>query len=100
MVSGCAARMGSQLPRGTFKTPITIKDVLNSRMIAYAFRLLQCRPVTRGSGALILVAAECVRDVPQSPPGACALRLDDHKIAFFTSYISAPRWAANWSKCR
>jgi acetyl-CoA acetyltransferase len=45
-------------PRATFKTPITVEDVLNSRMIAYPFRLLQCCLVTDGGGAVILVAAE------------------------------------------
>jgi len=52
-------------PRATFKTPITVEDVLNSRMIAYSFRLLQCCLVTDGGGALILVAAERARDFPQ-----------------------------------
>src|SRR6516164_3004841 len=42
-------------PRATFKTPITVEDGLNSRMIAYPFRLLQCCLVTDGGGALILV---------------------------------------------
>jgi acetyl-CoA acetyltransferase len=53
-------------PRATFKTPITVEDVLNSRTIAYPFRLLQCCLVTDG-GALILVAAERAKDVPQKP---------------------------------
>jgi hypothetical protein len=52
-------------PRATFRTLITVKDVLNSRMIAYPFRLLQCCLVTDGGGALILVAAERARDFPQ-----------------------------------
>jgi len=51
----------------TFKTPITVADVLNSRMIAYPFRLLQCCLVTDCGGALILVAAERARDFPQKP---------------------------------
>jgi acetyl-CoA acetyltransferase len=46
----------------------SIEDVLNSRMIAYPFRLLQCCLVTDGRGALILVAAERARDFPQSLP--------------------------------
>ena len=54
-------------PRATFKTPITVEDVLNSRMIAYPFRLLQCCLVTDGGGALILVSAERAKDFPQKP---------------------------------
>ena len=50
-----------------FKAPITVEDVLNSRMIAYPFRLLQCCLVTDGGGALILVATERARDFPHKP---------------------------------
>jgi acetyl-CoA acetyltransferase len=60
--------MGAKNPRATFKTPITVGDALNSRMIAYPFQLLQCCLVTDGGGALILVAAERARDFPQSLP--------------------------------
>src|SRR6266850_1238205 len=62
----CSAN-GRQRTRATFKAPITVEDVLNSRMIAYPFRLLQCCLVTDGGGALILVAAERARDFPQKP---------------------------------
>ena len=54
-------------PRATFKDPITVDDVLNSRMIAYPFRLLMCCLVTDGGGALILASAERARDFPQPP---------------------------------
>jgi acetyl-CoA acetyltransferase len=65
MVSVVQREWAAKNPRATFKTPITVEDVLNSRMIAYRFRLLQCCLVTDGGGALILVAAECAKDFPQ-----------------------------------
>ena len=54
-------------PRATFRDPISVDDVLNSRMIAYPFRLLQCCLVTDGGGALILVSRERARDFPTKP---------------------------------
>ena len=59
--------MGGPKPRATFRDPITVEDVLNSRMIAYPFRLLQCCLVTDGGGALILASAERARDFPTKP---------------------------------
>jgi acetyl-CoA acetyltransferase len=58
MVSVVQREWAAKNPRATFKTPITVEDVLNSRMIAYPFGLLQCCLVTDGGGALILVSAE------------------------------------------
>ena len=54
-------------PRAFMKAPITVEDVLNSRMIAYPFRLLECCLVTDGGGALILTAAERADEFPQKP---------------------------------
>src|SRR6201996_3013169 len=67
MVAVVQREWAAKNPRATFKAPITVEDVLNSRMIAYPFRLLQCCLVTDGGGALILVAAERARDFPQKP---------------------------------
>jgi acetyl-CoA acetyltransferase len=67
MVSVVQREWAGKNPRATFKTPITVDDVLNSRMIAYPFRLLQCCLVTDGGGALILVSAERAEDFPQKP---------------------------------
>ena len=49
-------------PRATFRDPITVEDVLNSRMIAYPFHLLECCLVTDGGGALILTTADRAKD--------------------------------------
>ncbi len=51
-------------PRASYRDPITVADVLNSRMIAYPFHLLECCLVTDGGGALILTAAERAKDFP------------------------------------
>jgi acetyl-CoA acetyltransferase len=67
MVSVVQREWAARNPRATFKEPITVEDVLNSRMIAYPFCLLQCCLVTDGGGALILVAAERAKDFPQKP---------------------------------
>src|SRR6266481_6727281 len=67
MVSVVQREWAGKNPRATFKTPITVEDVLNSRMIAYPFRILQCCLVTDGGGALILTSADRARDFPQKP---------------------------------
>lgn len=54
-------------PRAAFKDPVTIDDVLNSKMIAYPFRLLQCCLVTDGGGALILTSSDRAKDFPTKP---------------------------------
>jgi len=51
MVSVVQREWAAKNPRATFRQPITVEDVLNSRMIAYPFRLLQCCLVTAGGGA-------------------------------------------------
>ena len=66
MVSVVQREWAAKNPRATFRAPITVEDVLNSRMIAYPFRLLQCCLVTDGGGALILVAAERAKDSRKS----------------------------------
>lgn len=54
-------------PRAFARDPITVDDVLESRMIAYPFRKLLCCVVTDGGGALILTRAERAKDFPTKP---------------------------------
>ena len=56
MVAVVQREWAAKNPRATMKAPITVEDVLNSRMIAYPFRILQCCLVTDGGGALILTS--------------------------------------------
>jgi acetyl-CoA acetyltransferase len=67
MVSVVQREWAAKNPRASFKDPITVDDVLNSKMIAYPFRILQCCVVTDGGGALILTSADRARDFPQKP---------------------------------
>ncbi|HSL57764.1 MAG TPA: hypothetical protein VK866_07975 [Acidimicrobiales bacterium] len=54
-------------PRASYRDPITVDDVLSSRMIAWPFTKLLCCLVTDGGGALILTSAERANDFPQRP---------------------------------
>src|SRR5271170_5913325 len=67
MVAVVQREWAAKNPRATFHDPITVEDVLNSRMIAYPFRLLQCCLVTDGGGALILTTADRAKDFPTKP---------------------------------
>ena len=86
MVSVVQREWAAKNPRATFKDPITVEDVLNSRMIAYPFRLLMCCLVTDGGGALILTSAERARDFPQKP--VYLLGTGESR--------SRRRWSARW----
>lgn len=67
MVAVVQREWASKNPRASFREPITVEDVLKSRMIAYPFHLLECCLVTDGGGALILVSGERARDFPRKP---------------------------------
>ena len=52
-------------PRAMFRDTITTADVLESRMVAYPFHLLECCLVTDGGGALIVTSADRAADFPK-----------------------------------
>jgi acetyl-CoA acetyltransferase len=54
-------------PNASYRTPITLEDHQNSRMIADPFRLLDCCPSTVAAGAVIITSAERARDLPNKP---------------------------------
>ncbi len=67
MVAVIQREWAGRNPRASFRDPISVDDVLESRMIAYPFHLLECCLVTDGGGALILVSAERAGDF-EAPP--------------------------------
>ena len=67
MVAVVQREWAAQNPRASYRDPITVKDVLDSRMIAYPFRKLMCCLVTDGGGALILTSASRAKDFPRKP---------------------------------
>jgi acetyl-CoA acetyltransferase len=63
-----ATRKWAQLnPRAAMRDPITIDDVLKSRMIAWPFNLLDCCVVTDGGGALVVTSADRAKYRKQKP---------------------------------
>ncbi|HTO70158.1 MAG TPA: thiolase [Myxococcota bacterium] len=67
MVAVVQREWASRNPRAMYRDPLTVADVLASRVIAWPFHLLECCLVTDGGGALVLVAAERARDFPARP---------------------------------
>ena len=64
-------RWAAKNPRAMYRDPITVDDVLASRIVAYPFHLLECCLVTDGGGALIVTSADRAGDFPK-PAGARA----------------------------
>ncbi|HET9476045.1 MAG TPA: lipid-transfer protein [Dehalococcoidia bacterium] len=57
----------SRNPRAFFRGPISIDDVLKSRMIADPLHLLDCSLETDGACALVITSAERSRDLKETP---------------------------------
>jgi acetyl-CoA acetyltransferase len=66
-VAVATRRWAEKNPRAMMRDPLTIEEVLASRVIAYPIHLLECCLVTDGGGALVLVSAERAKDFPKKP---------------------------------
>jgi acetyl-CoA acetyltransferase len=62
----CRAHAGLN-PNAQYRDPITVEDVVSSRMIADPLHLLDCCVISDGGGALIMTTAERARDLRQQP---------------------------------
>ena len=54
-------------PRAMMREPLTIDDVLASRMISWPLHLLDCCLVTDAGGAVVVTSAARARDLPKPP---------------------------------
>jgi acetyl-CoA acetyltransferase len=54
-------------PHAIYRDPITVDDVLDSRMIADPLHKLDCCAITDGGGAILMTTAERAQDLPQPP---------------------------------
>ena len=63
-----AARRWAQMnPEATQRDPLTIEDVLSSRMVSDPLSVRDCCLVTDGAGAYVLVRADRAKDLKQKP---------------------------------
>jgi acetyl-CoA acetyltransferase len=54
-------------PNAKMRSPITVDDVLGSRMISRPLHLLDCCIISDGGGAVVLTSLERARDLPKPP---------------------------------
>jgi acetyl-CoA C-acetyltransferase len=54
-------------PNAKYRDPITVEDVLASRMISSPLHLLDCCMISDGGGALVLTSLERARDLKKAP---------------------------------
>jgi acetyl-CoA acetyltransferase len=66
-VAVACRKHASMNPAAQMRKPITVDDVLNSRMIADPLHLLDCSLVSDGGAAIIMTSAERARDFPKKP---------------------------------
>jgi acetyl-CoA acetyltransferase len=63
-----STRKWAQLnPRAMMREPLTVDDVLASRMISWPLHLLDCCLVTDAGGAVVVTSAVRARDLPKKP---------------------------------
>jgi acetyl-CoA acetyltransferase len=88
-------RWAEQVPRAQRRDPLTIDDVLNSRMVVYPFHLPECCLVNDGGGALVLVSPERSDDFPKRAVHVVAATeaYDSPTAAGLRDIISAPVFA-------
>jgi acetyl-CoA acetyltransferase len=81
-------------PKALMRDPITVDDVLSSRLIAWPFHLLDCCLVTDAGGAVIVTSAARARDCAKPPvyvlgTGECVTHQMVSQMPSFSSWDAA-----------
>ena len=66
-VAVATRKWASLNPRAIMREPLTIDEVLSSRLISWPLRLLDCCLVTDAGGAVVVTSAERARDCRRKP---------------------------------
>jgi acetyl-CoA acetyltransferase len=66
-VAVACRKHASMNPAAQMRQPITIEDVLNSKMIAHPLHLLDCSLVSDGGAAVVMTSAERARNFKKKP---------------------------------
>jgi acetyl-CoA acetyltransferase len=66
-VSVATRKWAAKNPNAMFRDPLTVEDVLRSRMISSPLHLLDCCVISDGGGAVVMTTAERARDLPKPP---------------------------------
>ncbi|HEY7907272.1 MAG TPA: acetyl-CoA acetyltransferase [Thermomicrobiales bacterium] len=83
-------------PKAMMRDPITIEDVLTSRMISWPFNLLDCCLVTDAGGAYVMTSVERARDLKQTPIAVLGVG-EGHDHAMISQMPSLTAFAARHS---
>ena len=84
----------SMNPQAKYQSPITVEDVVNSRLVCSPLHLLDCCVISDGGGAIVVASPEVARGCKQAPVwflgGAMAV---EHRSAGYRDYgrIAAAR---------
>ncbi|MBI4217053.1 MAG: thiolase domain-containing protein [Chloroflexi bacterium] len=66
-ISVAARAHAAKNPHAVYRDPITVEDVISSRMVSSPLRLLDCCIISDGGGAVVVVSPEVARNIKKRP---------------------------------